>query len=202
MNVATFIRFTAFIATMLVLVNCSKKQDTENPELVQFTKADSLTEVCLELQDTMVSAWNVMVNDDNKKLVAMKNLAHELNVVGQFTPDEFEHIQQRLNQLKRIRYTYKTVWNADIVQEYDFASSSIINELITKTESYPAYAYNTVLQRLVEEIRAAEQRVEVYRSEYDRAAGAYNDFIEKNKTYLRDISTTLEKKPTFQTVSD
>lgn len=202
MNVATFIRFTAFIATTLVLVNCSKKQDTENPELVEFTKADSLTEVCLELQDTMVSAWNVMVNDDNKKLVAMKNLAHELNVVGQFTPDEFEHIQQRLNQLKRIRYTYKTVWNADIVQEYDFASSSIINELITKTESYPAYAYNTVLQRLVEEIRAAEQRVEVYRSEYDRAAGAYNDFIEKNKTYLRDISTTLEKKPTFQTVSD
>ncbi|HEY3429985.1 MAG TPA: LemA family protein [Cyclobacteriaceae bacterium] len=191
-----------FVTGILIsLLAChSKKQEGHTA----FTRTDSLTDIYLVLQDSMLDTWNMMIKDDNKKIKAMKSLLHELQIGGQYTPAEIEVYEQRVDQLCRIRYTPKTMWNADVVEEYDFASESLVSELIALAEGYTAFSYNTTLQKLVEEIRAADLRVENYRADYDAVAMKYNSFIEENKDLLKEIADngTLDKKPLFQVASE
>lgn len=185
--------------TILCLYSCREKQ---RPESIHFTRADSLTETYLNLKDTMFETWNSMINDDNQKIKAMRNLVHELMVSDPGKREEFEKYQKRIEQLKGLRYTQKSM-DAQIITEYDFASNSLVAELISLAESQPQFSYNTTLQKLVESIRMAEQRVNNYRVEYDRIASAYNRFLDNNRPMLKEIDPdTLENKPLFQMVTD
>ncbi|MBL0742808.1 hypothetical protein [Chryseolinea lacunae] len=185
----------------MVVMSCGEKK-TEGPETT-FTRIDSLTDSYLALQDSMLQSWNMMINDDNQKVSAMHNLLHELIVS---TPDKREQLkeyEERLNQLSRLRYTQKSMGNADVVEEYDFASTSLITELISMAETKAEFTYNTTLQKLVDDIRMADQRVNNYRAEYDLITARYNTFLDKNRADLKEINhgDSLELKPLFQMVS-
>jgi hypothetical protein len=192
---------TALFFVGILFTGCDSRKQADN---TSYTKADSLTEMYLTLQDSLIDTWNMMITDDNKKIKYMKSLLHEVQVGGQFVPGELQAYEQRVDQLCRIRYTDKTMWNADVIEEYDFASSSLVSELITLAESYSAYSYNTTLQTLVEEIRNADLRVENYRADYDVIATRYNQFIEENNELLKEIADkeTLDKKPLFQVAAE
>ncbi len=189
------------IGVFFLSMGCNSKKHQDE---TSFTRIDSLTEMYLTLQDSMLDTWNMMIKDDNQKIKAMKGLLHEIQIGGQFVPGELNSYEQRVDQLSRIRYTSKTMWNTDVVEEYDFASESLVSELIALTESYTSFSYNTTLQKLVEEIRAADLRVENYRADYDAVATLYNQFIEAHKEMLKEIADngTLDKKPLFQVASE
>lgn len=175
----------------------------KRPDQTHFTKADSLTDTYLELKDTMLESWNSMIYDDNQKLKAMDNLLHELIVSNPGRKEELQAYQERLDQLVHSRYTQKTMENEHVIDEYDFASNSLVTELIALAESQPQFGYNSTLQKLVETIRTAEQRVENYRAEYDEVAKRYNEFIEHNREFLHEIEEdTMSKKALFQTVAE
>jgi hypothetical protein len=185
----------------LLLLSCGEKQ-ANTP--IHFTKADSLTETYLALQDTMLHSWNVMINDDNQKLEAMHNLLHELIVSASADPALLKSYQERLFQLKRLRYTQKTMANNDVVEEYDFASNTLVSELLALAESQRQFAYNTTLQKLADEIRLAETRVGEFREQYDLITTRYNAFVENNQKFLKEVDSDsfLEKKPLFQMVAE
>lgn len=145
-----------------------------------------------------------MIKDDNQKIRAMKNLTHELEVGGQFSQEELFSLDQRIDQLIKIRYTPKTMWNADVVEEYDFASNSLITELVSLAESHSAFSYNKVMQQLVDDIRDADLRVEHFRMDYDELAMTYNAFLEDHQDVLKEIVDTgsPDKKPLFQFTSE
>jgi septal ring factor EnvC (AmiA/AmiB activator) len=186
----------------LALCQCGKKTEV-NPHS-SFTKADSVMDSYLWLQDSIHDVWNVMINDDNKKIAAMRHLLHELEVSSASEPEIIKSYEQRLDQLVTTRYNQKSMANADVIEEYDFASNSMVTELVSLAESRSEFAYNTTLQKLVDEILAADQRVNNYRDQYDLIAEEFNSFLEKNKTYLKEIEEgqSLDKKPLFQMASD
>lgn len=189
-----------FSCSILVFCSCGNKPKEE----VSFTKADSLTETYLNLKDSMLGVWNTMINDDNQKIKAMHDLLHELKVSNPSQSEEYDKYQERLNRLAESRYTQKSMENVQIIEEYDFSSNSLVADLISLAESQRQFAYNPTLQKLVEKIRTAEQRVNNYRDEYDRIAILYNQFIDQNRTFLKEIDadTFLEKKPLFQMVAE
>jgi hypothetical protein len=197
MNVRHYLPGILLSCSLFVACSCDHKPKSDG---VQFTKLDSLTEQYLNLKDHMLETWNAMINDDNQKLEAMSNLLHELIVSNPQKRDELRTFEERLVQLRNSRYTQKTMANMDVVEEYDFASKALVNELITLAESQRQYSYNTTLQKLVETIRSSEERVENYRLEYDTIAEEYNRFIEQHRAALKEIDedTFLEKKPLFQ----
>ncbi len=88
----------------------------------------------------------------------------------------------------------------DLIEEYDFASNLLVTELISQAESRTEFAYNPTLQKFVEEIRIADQRVNLFREDYDIITAKYNAFLEKNKSYLHEIllDDSLVSKPLFQ----
>jgi hypothetical protein len=121
-------------------------------------------------------------------------------VSGKTDNDELLALEQRLEQLAHLRYSQKTMANADVVEEYDFASTSLISEMISIAQSRTEFASNPRLLKLVEEITIADQRVNTYRNEYDRITASYNQFIQDNKPYIKQIDPKCsgEKKPIFQ----
>ncbi len=175
------------------------------PDIPQttFTKADSLTDCYLAYQDTMLQFWNIMINDDNQKIKSMHDLLHELLIKSDYNHELLRSYEGQLDQLAGLRYTQKSMGDADVVEEYDFASAALVTELISIAESSSEFAHSPTLQTLVEDIRMADQRVNNYREEYDVHALNYNSFLERNKFYLQEIaqSDSLEKKYLFQMVS-
>jgi hypothetical protein len=197
---AKYFQLGIVFSLSLTFLSCSEQKQQDQPH---FTKADSLTDTYLDLKDSMLETWNAMINDDNQKLKAMHHLLHELGVSDPSKKEELQAYQERLDQLVNSRYTQKTMENAHIIEEYDFASNSLVTELIALAEAQPQFAYNTTLQKLVESIRTADQRIENYRSDYDQIASDYNSFIEENKKFLHEMEEdTFEKKPLFQMVAE
>lgn len=183
-------------------MNCSRPERPVQDTM--FTKQDSVVDFYLAYQDSILQAWNVMINDDNQKIKAMRSLLHELSVSNPDERQALDHFEERLNTLLDMRYDQRSIANKDMVEEYDFASNSLVGELLSEAETQPEFAYNTTLQNLAEEIRLADERVSNYRDDYDAIVHGYNLFLEQNKVYLSDIDpdSTLEKKPLFQMVSE
>jgi hypothetical protein len=183
------------------LMSCSEKRVDSSD--ATFTKADSLTDQYLAFQDSMLQSWNIMINDDNQKIKSMHNLLHELLVISTDGRDQITKYEEQLDQLTRLRYTQKSMGNADVVEEYDFASTTLVRELISLAETTPEFAKNPTLQRLVEDIRLADERVNNYRDDYDLIVMQYNEFLDENKLYLLEANRndSLEKRYLFQMVS-
>jgi hypothetical protein len=185
----------------IVVMSCGEKRADFSD--ATFTKADSLTDRYLAFQDSMLLSWNVMINDDNQKIRSMHNLLHELLVISVDERDQITKYEEQLEQLIRLRYTQKSMGNADVVEEYDFASTTLVRELISLAETTPEYQKNSALQKLVDDIRLADERVINYREDYDLIVIDYNHFLDENKSYLEEANRndTLEKKYLFQMVS-
>ena len=181
-----------------VLMSCGEK--TANGPDSTFTKADSVTDRYLAFQDSMLRSWNVMINDDNQKIKAMHNLLHELMITSSHQDDQLDAYEEQLEHLIDLRYNQKSMANEDLIEEYDFASNLLVTELISQAESKTEFAYNTTLQKLVEEIRIADQRVNLYREEYDAITFKYNTFLERNRNYISEITQkdSIEFRPLFQ----
>ena len=201
MNVNKYLPGSIIICCIIGFCSCEEKPRTA---ATRFTKADSLTETYLTLKDSMLQAWNVMINDDNQKLEAMQNLLHELSIGSSIDKELLKTYEERVQQLKKSRYTQKTMGNVHIVEEYDFASNALVSELISLAESQTQFAYNSTLQKLVDEIRSADLRTNNYRDEYDLIAASYNEFLEHNREFLKDIEedSFMEKKPLFKMVAE
>jgi hypothetical protein len=197
----TFSKFLPGLALScsILAIGCGEKPRGDD---THFTKADSVTETYLELKDSMLESWNAMIHDDNQKIKAMKNLLHELKVSDAAHLDEYKILEERVEQLAHSRYTQKSMSNEHVIQEYDFASNSLVSELIAIVEAQTQYGYNTTLQKLVERIRTAEQRIDNYREEYDQIASEYNAFLDQNKVWLKEAEVdSFAKKPLFQMVA-
>lgn len=193
---------TLLLCILLLLTGCGHSRTESDAN--NFTKADSVTESYLALQDTMLQAWNTMMYDDNRKIRAMDHLLDELWRINPEIRDDVRSLRERLDHLLEMRYDQISITNPSLVSEYDFASNSLVTEIISLAEAQKEFAYNEALQKLSDSIRASDQRVITYRQEYDRMASRFNAFIEQYKEVLEEIDsqTFVQKKPLFEMAAE
>ena len=189
----------SFLALCSALAfNCSGPSDGAK----SVSKDDVVKNYYEAYQDSLVECWNIMISDDNHKIVAMRNLLQELKSTTGEDHEQLERFEEQLDQLTRLRYTQKSMANSDVIEEYDFATTSLVQELISLAESKTDFGHNVTLQKLVDDIRLADERVNNYRAEYDEIVSKYNHFVAMNKPYLTGISRdSLKQKHLFQMVS-
>ena len=191
----------AYIAVSLFLGLCISCTRFNRQDKTSFTKADSLTESYLNLEDSLLHAWNVMAWDEKDKIKSMHEILRMMLEQGGFDKQQVRALEQRLEQLDRIRFTQKSLANSYVIEEYDFASNSLLSWCFSLAESTDELVKNEKAQKLVDKIKLAETRVNDYREEYDRIANRYNQFLEENEKYLKDIDHIGEKKALFQMAS-
>lgn len=185
------------VATFFAVSSCETREQPKT----KFSKADSVMEAYLALQDSMLASWNAMMSDDNRKLNAMRSLVHELSGSNPEKTEDLRGLETRLDGLPAMRYNQHNLSDSEIVSEYDFSSNALVSELISLAESQREFASNNRLQQLVDRIRAADQRVNRYRESYDQIAARFNRFIEENSRFLKEVDngdSSLRKKPLFQ----
>jgi len=194
--------YIALITSSILLFSCNNQP--ANREKTTFTKVDSLTESYLILQDSLLHAWNVMAWDEKEKTKAMHGLIHLMHQKEEFDDQQLITLEQRLDQLDRIRFTQKSLANNYVIEEYDFASNSLVSEILSLAEADPEFIKNMTAQKLVDKVKVTDQRVGEYRSQYDRIAARYNAFLEKNNNYIREIDKdyTGEKWALFRMAYD
>jgi hypothetical protein len=179
---------------------CTKRADIYH---TTFTKADSVTDSYLSLQDSVLRSWNMMIHNDNQKIKTLRNLLHELQVTS--SKDSLGVYEEKLDQLKALRYDQETMADPGVIETYDLSSQQLTSELMRLAEDRSEFGYNTTLQILVKEVRIADQRMTLLRLEYDAITKMFNAFLQANKIYLSEISQkdSLELLPLFRpTASD
>lgn len=189
------------IGIFSTLIACSNP--TTPTEKTIFTKADSVTETYLVLQDSLLRSWNILVNEENEKMNNLNTLVTQLMKSGNEERVLLNALDDRLAQLKKIRITQKTLGNPYVVEEYDFASNSLVAEIISVAENSEVVFQDPKLMALVDKIKLAEVRVDNHRSLYDSVAVVLNSFLDKNRNLLKEVDNTsnLEKKPLFKAAS-
>ncbi len=191
-----------FVCSSTVLVSCNFR--TTVHETHSYTQIDSLTETYLNLQDSLLITWNVMVKDENKKLQSLHELLNNMAATRQFDKSQLTTLEQRLEQVELIRFNQKTMFNQHVVEEYDFASNSLITEIVSLAETNSSFVQKEELKSLIDYIKIADQRVNFYRTDYDLIAQRYNLFVETNKEQMKEIdwNSSNEKRPLFQMASE
>jgi len=194
--------FILSISSCLGLLSCHSQQERQHK--TSFTKVDSLTETYLMLQDSLLHAWNVIAWDEKEKIKSMHTLLHRMHDQQGFNDQQLITLDQRLDQLDRIRFTQKNLANSYVVEEYDFASNSLVSEILSLAEADLKFIKDEGVQRLIDKVKLTDQRVDAYRAQYDKAAASFNDFLERNKKYLKEIDKdcTGEKRALFQMAYD
>src|SRR5690606_28950701 len=103
------------------------------------------TDQFLRYQDSMLYAWNRLVNDDTRKIRAMHDLLHRLMTNGQHDQGELIALEQRLNSLSELSITQESINDATLVEEYDFTTSSLVTELLSLARSDESFAEDAKL---------------------------------------------------------
>lgn len=196
-------RISTSVILLLMALSAWRCGNQHEQHLSELAEADFVTENFLAYQDSLLYAWNMMMSDDNQKLEALHNLLLELRTVDKATNQyTIARLEDRLAQLHRIRYTQKSMANPDVIDEYDFASTTLVREILSTVETSTSYPRDLRLQQLVDQVRLAEERIVNYRADYDDLVSHYNVFLDANKPNLFQVNEdSLRKKHRFELVS-
>ena len=143
---------------IFAVIGCNR-QSGNKTSFADFDKIDSLRAVFLTIEDSLVHTWNVMINDDNKKIKSIKRLVEEFTYAGGVDSMTTKELLQQINQLKLKRYTCKTMSDSDLIDVYDSSSNALVNSIITLATSHAEFERNIVMQELIEEINQAEGKI-------------------------------------------
>jgi uncharacterized membrane protein len=178
------------------LLGCGRSATSS--EKTTFTHTDSLMETYLIYQDTLLHSWNLLIKDEQERLEAMEATLDHLLPISTSETVQLVGLHHRLDQLKQIKITQKTLANPYVIEEYDFACTSLVSELLSIMESNPKIVSDRKLSELLDKIKFTDQHIAIYRLGYDSVAHEFNSFVEKNKNSLKDIDhNSLEKRPVF-----
>jgi hypothetical protein len=173
---------------VLAATACACSTSNSIHEHTTFSKADSLTDAYLILSDSVLQSWNRIVSNEIDKTRTLQEIINDLDNASLLTDELREAFQVRMDQLEKIRYTQETIEDPQVVQDYDLAFQSIVDDLsrITKDDAEKMFKYlqdNTVINRL----------------SYDSLARNFNKFLQENRSMLKDINANneLDAKPLF-----
>ncbi len=191
-----------FVCCLIGWISCTKRNTVQEGQ--PYTQIDSLTDTYLNLQDSLLITWNVMAKDENEKLRSIHELLQSMNSSGLFNKGQLGSLEIRLEQVEGIRFNQKTMFNPHVIEEYDFASNSLISEIVSMAESNPSFIQKKELQSLIDYITVSDQRVEFFRADYDDVAKKFNLFLGMYEHKLKEIdpNATNDKRPLFRMASD
>lgn len=198
MNQSTLNHFIIALSIFCGILSCNSSSEYNDEE--KFDRIDSLRSEFLHIQDSLLYSWNVMIKDDNEKIKNLARLLDEVKYAGVSDTSVIVEFKERLHKLKKSRYTYTSMANSLSIDEYDLASSTLVNEIIAYAKAYPEFERNPLMQEFIDEIMAAESRILFYRIDYDDFVKIYNKFLDEHSDIIKELDKEHDhvKLPLFE----
>lgn len=177
---------------VMALFACACSSSNSIHEHTRFSKADSLTDAYLVLSDSVLQSWNRIVGNEMDKSRTLEELINDLDNAQLLTDEVRESFAVRIDQLEKIRFTQETIADRQIVEDYDLALQSIIDDVAKLSQSPGSPDANAMFKYL-------QENSLVNRLSYDSLARSFNEFVQKNKEALANIEMgqELDEKPLF-----
>jgi hypothetical protein len=165
---------------------CACSSSNSIHEHTSFSRADSLTDAYLVLSDSVLQSWNRIVGNEMDKTRTLQELIEDLDHANLLSDEVRESFQVRIEQLDKIRFTQENIEDEQVVEDYDLAVQSIIDDIarISNTDTRAAFKYfqeNSITNRM----------------SYDSLARTFNEFLKENRNALKEVGNELEAKPVF-----
>jgi hypothetical protein len=189
----------------LLAAACSSRISRQSEEQLSDEQFDSLRTVYYGLNDSLRQSWNLMMEDDDKKLSNLQLLLEEIRKSGNHSEDTLDSLTQMLTALKNLRYDSTTMGISERIDQYDSTTSAVSEAIIAYTESLPEAEFDPVINVLVDQVMRANNSVLLYRIRYDNFSEDFNRFLEKYKNVMSAIDSSggpVYKRPMFRLVND
>ncbi|MFC2124509.1 hypothetical protein ACFLU5_06830 [Bacteroidota bacterium] len=178
-NITSFCAIMIVICSIIFSCKFDKQISTEEIETLRI-EYDSL----LTAAD---SAWYHMMADDDEKIFYMKRLLQEVSYTYMYDSVVYAGLMSRVEELEKIRYTRESMKDGNLIDKYDNLTGEVIHEVIRFASSHPNYANYPLMGELIMEINEMDGEVLLYRVNYDSAAHAYNQFLDKHASNMDTI---------------
>ncbi|GJM61739.1 hypothetical protein PEDI_22910 [Persicobacter diffluens] len=169
---STFIVFL----TIFTFAACdTRKKKKQNNELNQLTLEAST------LKASADSSWKSMIAEDDQKIKYLSRLLEEVEYTKAFDPQAVQQLKEQIAQLKKDRYQQEEITNIHKVDAYDSLEQGVIYAVINYSKENPKFDHYPAMAELIQGIQDLHDQVLSQRINYDKAAFAYNEFLEANE---------------------
>ncbi|MEJ0032079.1 MAG: hypothetical protein WDO15_17645 [Bacteroidota bacterium] len=120
----------SLIGVVLAAIACAcSTSNSVHEHTANFSKVDSLTDAYLVLSDSLLLSWNRIVSTEMDKSRTLQEIINDLDNASLLSDELRESFQVRMEQLEKARFTQETVGDEQIVEDYDLAFQSLVNDL-------------------------------------------------------------------------
>jgi len=152
------------------------------------------------LRDSVDKKWQVMTDNDDRKIGVTRLLLQELQKVPGSNASQLQGLTKANDRLKVIRYDQRSMASSELIDRYDAAQDSLLHAL------YPVAAPDGAAptesaRNFVEGIQQLDAGVVGYRVQYDRAAKTYNNYLQLHQAELQSLGgkyAELQPLPLFE----
>lgn len=178
-----------------VFYTCDNKKN-----IAEGGDADSLLIKYKVLSDSVDANWEVMIADDDDKLVLMKRLLLEVSYTNNYDKNRFQELNEKVDQHKAMRYDQSSMSNSSLIDAYDNSTFALADEIFVFARNHPRFEDTPMMSELIEDINAKNNYILMHRIHYDSWVKELNSFKNNNKEKLLSSDPAIEMKqmPIFE----
>ncbi len=152
-------------------------------------KVDSLRQTYISLNDSTDARWQILVAEEKNKLDNMKQVLEELGRPPVVNKERYDSLYAQLQQLYEVQLSPESM-SSEAIDRYDSASNTLKAGIINYAQNHPDIEKVPLVSSLIDSLQTADQRILFHRVRYDNYAKDFNNFLEGNLDYIREIDTT------------
>jgi hypothetical protein len=177
---------------------CQRATEEKQSE-ESLAKTDSLRQTYVSLSDSTNAYWQILIAEEENKLDNIKAVLEELSREPIVNKARYDSLYEQLQRLYEMRLTAEEL-SSEKIDRYDSASSALKNGIIDYAQNHPDVERIPLVTSLLDSVETADQRMLFHRVRYDNYARDYNNFLDGNREYIRQIDTTglARKRGLFQ----
>ena len=172
--------FTLFIS---IISSCDNSRAEKEAAAI-----DSIKQYYTVVVDSLDSTWNIMIYEDDMKLSFLKQLLEEIELTNEYDEEAVKNLKARVEDTRKMRYDQKSMGNQELIDEYDFAISSLIKEITALARANPQFQNFPRMEQLIDNIAYIDERVLFHRIHYDFFAKDYNTLVTDHPDLVREVN--------------
>ena len=152
------------------------------------------------LRDSTDVSWQRMMASDDKKIDDLRELLQDLSKYPGANQPQLASLRAARARLPRQRYDRRTMASSALIDHYDAAQDSVLKTVLPLAAP-DGNAPSERVRDYVESIQQADAEVLGYRARYDRAAKAYNAYLQVHSAELQKLGSKyagLQPLPLFE----
>ena len=151
-----------------------------------------------DINKRLDSSWYILNVHEEEKLNLIKRVIKEISYNPKHSPVRLKKLAEKTEDVQERLLTQEALEQDDAIDKYDMLIDSLIEQTITIVEETPDMKnYQNVESLIIEINQLNTDAVLSDRTDYSLIVTEYNEFVDSNKTALKEQNLPIKKKHSF-----